>query len=54
MTFLDVFEVPEHDEAIKKFGVRMSVCLSVCHHEYSTFPLYYRGRDDAKIFVILL
>jgi hypothetical protein len=56
MTFLDVFEVPEHDKEIKKFGVRVSVCLclSVCHHDCSTFALYYRGRDGAKIFVILL
>jgi hypothetical protein len=29
MTFLDVIEVPEHDKAIKKFGVRVSVCVSV-------------------------
>jgi hypothetical protein len=27
MTFLHVFEVPEHDKAIKKF---VSVCLCVC------------------------
>jgi hypothetical protein len=56
MTFLDVIEVPEHDKAIKKFGVCVSVCVCVCvcHHDYSTFALYYRGRDGAKIFVILL
>jgi hypothetical protein len=45
MTFLDVIEVPEYDKAIKKFDVRVSVCVSVCHHDYFTFPLYYRGRD---------
>jgi hypothetical protein len=58
MIFLDVFEVPEHDKAIKKIGVRVSVCLCVCvcvcHLDYSTFLLYYRGRNGAKIFVILL
>jgi hypothetical protein len=57
MTFLDVIEVPEHDKAIKKMVcvcVCVCVCLSVGHHDYSTFLLYYRGRDGAKIFVILL
>jgi hypothetical protein len=61
MTFLDVFEVPEHDKAIKKMvcvcgGVCkcVSVCMCVCHHDYSTFLLCYRSRDDAKIFAILL
>jgi hypothetical protein len=58
MFFLDVIEVPEHDKAIKKFGVRVcvcqSVCLCVCHHDYSTFLLYYRGRNGVKIFVILM
>jgi hypothetical protein len=67
MTFLDVFEVPEHDEAIKNLVsvclcpcvcvcVCVCVCLCVCvyKHVFSTFALYYRGRDGAKIFVILI
>jgi hypothetical protein len=53
MFFLDVFEVPEHDKAIKNL-VSVCLCVSVGHHDYSTFSLYYRGRDDAKIFVILI
>jgi hypothetical protein len=75
MTFLDAFEVFEHDKAIKNsvhfyvglcvllclslslslcvcVCVCLSVCLSVCHDDYSTFLLYCRGRDGAKIFVI--
>jgi hypothetical protein len=58
MFFLDVFEV---FEAIKNLVsvclgvcVCLCVCLCVCHHDYSSFLLYYRGRDGAKIFVILL
>jgi hypothetical protein len=57
MTFLDVIEVPEHDKAIKNVVsvcVCVCVCLCVCHHDYSTFSLCNRGRDGAKIFVILL
>jgi hypothetical protein len=50
MAFLDVFEVPEHDETIKNL---VSVCLCVCHHDYSTFLLYYRGRGS-KMFAIIL
>jgi hypothetical protein len=57
MTFLDVIEVPEHDKAIKNL-VSMCLCVSVCvcvfHHDYSTFLLYYRGRNGTEIFVILL
>jgi hypothetical protein len=35
-------------------SVCLCVCVCVCHHDYSTFPLYYRGRNGSKIFVILL
>jgi hypothetical protein len=62
MIFLDVIEVSEHDKAIKKLVsvccvcvcVCVCMCVCVCHHDYSTFLLCYRGRDGAKIFVILL
>jgi hypothetical protein len=62
MTFLDVIEIPEHNEAKKGVYVCMYVslcvcvclCLSVGHHDYSIFLLYYRSRNGAKFFVILM
>jgi hypothetical protein len=43
MFFLDVIEVLE---------VYVSVCVSVCNHDYYTFSICFRGRNDTKIFVI--
>jgi hypothetical protein len=31
--------------------VRVRVRVRVCHHDYSTFSLCYRGRNGDKIFL---
>jgi hypothetical protein len=43
MTFLDVFEVSEHDKAIKNLvSVCLSVCVSVCLSVYLSVCLSSR------------
>jgi hypothetical protein len=52
--FLDVFEVPEHDKAIKNLvsvclSVCVCVCLCVCLSVITITPLFYSAKEVAMV-----
>jgi hypothetical protein len=49
MTFLDVIEVPEHDKAIKKFGVRVCVCVCLSVSVLTITPLFHYTTEVAMV-----